>query len=277
MSTYNDALGDELKYLENLESGRSGEVGTPVVVRVDGVAFSTFTGSFDRPFDALIAEAMDEATIAVVERLHPRIGYTQSDEMTFIFWDPDFEVPYAGRLQKLSSVCASIATGAFMRAALRLFPEKVRDAAPVFDGRANALPMPVAAKNLEWREIDARINAVSMAARQVLGPNVLAGKSSADMKEMMSEAGVEFRDYPERFLRGAYFRRMKVHVERTPEELARIPAQYRARAAAAKERTVVVRLTGVPPLTIVDNLEAFIFEGAEPVATPRTFASSVTP
>lgn len=277
MTSYHDALGDELKYLENLESGRAGEIGTPVVVRVDGVSFSTFTKGFNRPFDARIAEAMDEATKAVVERLHPRIGYTQSDEMTFVFWDPEFEIVYAGRLQKLASVCASIATGGFLKAALRLFPDRVEEVTPVFDGRANALDRPLAARNLEWRELDARRNAVSMAAHSVLGPRSLPGKSSADMKEMLSDAGVNIRDYPERFLRGAYFRREKMLVERTPEELTRIPEAYRVQAAAAKERTVVVRLEGLPPLSIVENVEEFIFEGAFPVVADRPFASSVTP
>lgn len=275
--SYNDVLGDELKYLENLESGRAGQIGEPVVVRVDGVSFSKFTKGFDRPFDARIAEAMDEACLAVVERLHPVIGYTQSDELTFIFWNPEFEVPYGGRLQKIASVCAAIVTGAFLKAAQRLFPERVQDITPVFDGRANALDMTMAAKNLEWRELDARRNAVSMAAHAVLGANALHGKSPADMKEMLAEQGVDYRAYPERFKRGAFFRRRKMLLERTPEELARIPEAFRAQAAAAKERVVTVRLEGVPPLSLVENLEGFVFHDEVPYAPERPFAAAVTP
>jgi tRNA(His) 5'-end guanylyltransferase len=275
--SYNDVLGDELKHLENQESSRAGEIGDPIVVRVDGVSFSKFTKGFARPFDARIAEAMDEACVAVVERLQPVIGYTQSDEMTFIFWDPEFPVSFGGRLQKLSSVCSAIATGAFLKSAQRLFPERVAEFTPVFDGRANALDMPLAAKNLEWRELDARRNAVSMAAHAVLGANQLHGKSSADMKDMLADEGIDYMAYPERFKRGAFFRRRKIAATRTPEELARIPEAFRAQAAAVKERVMTVRLEGVPPLSLVENLEGFVFRDEAPVAPERPFAAAVTP
>lgn len=277
MTTYNDVLGDELKHYENIESGRGGMIGEPIVVRVDGVSFSKFTRGFEKPFDKRIAQAMDEACAAVVDRLQPVLGYTQSDEMTFVFWDPEFDVAFAGRLQKLASVCAATASGAFLKAALRLFPDRVESYTPVFDGRAHVLDITLAAKNVEWRELDARRNAVSMAAHSVLGHSALPGKSSADMKEMMAEAGVDYASYPERFKRGAYFRRRKVAVERTPEEMARIPEEYRARAAGVKERTLTVRLEGVPPLSLVENLEGFVFHDEAPIAPERPFASSVTP
>lgn len=277
MSTFNDALGDELKYFENLESARAGEIGQPVVVRVDGVSFSKFTRGFEKPFDAGIAEAMDEACIAVVERVQPILGYTQSDEMTFVFWDPVFEVAYKGRLQKLASLCAAIATGAFLKAAQRLFPDRVEDFTPIFDGRAHALDYALAAKNVEWRELDARRNAVSMAAHSVFGHNALHGKSPADMKEMMAAEGIDYTSYPERFKRGAFFRRRKILMERTAEELAKIPEQFRAQAAAAKERTMTVRLEGVPPLSLIENLEGFIFLDEAPIAPERPFAAAVTP
>lgn len=277
MTTYDDALGDELKYHESLESVRRGQIGEPVVVRVDGCSFSKFTKGFKRPFDARIAQAMDEACVAVVDRLHPVLGYTQSDEMTFVFWNAEQDVAFAGRLQKLASVCAAIATGAFLKAALRLFPEHVESVTPVFDGRAHALDITLAAKNVEWRELDARRNAVSMAAHSVLGHSAMPGKSSADLKEMLADAGVDFASYPERFKRGAFFRRRKVMIERTPEEIERIPEQFRAQAAGLKERTVTVRLEGVPPLSIVENLEGFVFHDEAPIAPERPFAASVTP
>jgi Uncharacterized conserved protein len=277
MSTFNDTLGDELKHYENIESGRRAEIGEPVVVRVDGVSFSKFTKGFQRPFDPHIAEAMDEACVAVVERLNPVIGYTQSDEMTFVFWDPINELAYGGRLQKLASVCAAVATAAFLKAALRLFPDYVQNSTPIFDGRAHVLDLPLAAKNVEWRELDARRNAVSMAAHHVLGHHAIHGKSPADMKEMLAEKGVDYTTYPERFKRGAFFRLRKVMVERTPEEMARIPEQFRAQASGVKERTKVVKLTGVPPLSLVENLEAFIFLDEKPIAPERKFAAAVTP
>lgn len=275
MPVYHDALGDELKQLEMTESGRGSPIGEPVVVRVDGIGFSKFTRPFKRPFDERIAAAMDAATVALVDRFHPVLAYTQSDEITLVFYNPDFEIPYDGRYQKLASSCASVASTSFLRKGLELFPERLENVTPVFDGRANGMSRERAARNVQWREDDARRNAVSMAAHAVLGGHALHGKTSADLKDMMREAGVEASDYPERFLRGAFFRRERVYSSRTPKELERIPEAFRVAAAAVKCRSMKVQLMGIPPLSILENLEEFVLDGDDPVAANRPFAQSL--
>ena len=276
MPAYHDALGDELKRIETDEAGRGPAPGDAVVVRVDGVGFSKFTRGFERPFDSRIAAAMDAATVAVVDRLHPVIAYTQSDEISFVFFDDEQPVAYDGRYHKLASVCASLATGAFLRAGLRLFPERLENVTPIFDGRAVGMSRELAARTVEWREIDARRNSVSMAAHSVFGSHGIHARNSADMKDMLRAEVFEMSDYPERFLRGAFFRREKIHSVRSQEDLDRIPEAYRAAAAAVKHRTMTIQLTGLPPLSVIENLEEFIFEGDDPVAASRPFARSVT-
>lgn len=54
------------------------------VVRVDGHCFSKFTKRFTKPYDMRIVDAMNAATMALVQEFHAIIGYTQSDEITIV-------------------------------------------------------------------------------------------------------------------------------------------------------------------------------------------------
>lgn len=275
MGKVDDVLGDEMKALENVESMRAANIGDPVVIRVDGASFSKFTQKLVKPFDERLAEAMSAAAKVVVEDFHCRVGYTQSDEMSFILWHPEQELPFGGRMQKLASRFAAKATAAFLLKAVELFPEAVARQVPEFDGRAWVVPTPdYAAKAILWRELDARKNAVSQAARSLFSANELQGKSSFQMKEMMAEKGVRFLDYPEQFRRGAFLRRVVTDRMLTPEELARIPEGRRPTGPVKRSAVVEVKL---PNLVHVENLTDVLIHGETPLVADRRFAGAVTP
>lgn len=284
MTHYDDMLGDEQKRYEAAESFRKAAIGEPVILRVDGKSFSKFTGQrddgngtiFDKPFDARIAEAMDAATIAVVDEMKCVLGYTQSDEATFLLWDDENPVEYDGRYQKLASTAASIFTDVFKDVARELFPDALVRGKARFDGRANGLPsLDMAARNFDWRERDARRSAVSMAAHSLFAQRALDGKSTQDRKEMLAEIGIDFdTHYPERFRRGAFFRRLKYLRELTPEELARIPEGRRPTGPVIRSSVRLVE--NVPPLALVENLVEFVFFNQPPVVAELPFAASVT-
>ena len=89
----------------------------PVCIRIDGKAFHTFTRGFQKPFDEILIETMQETMKYLCENIQGCVfGYTQSDEITLILIDYqklnssaffDYEV------QKLCSISASMATMAF--------------------------------------------------------------------------------------------------------------------------------------------------------------------
>jgi len=273
MPRYDDMLGDAVKEIEAIESTRAAAIGQPVVVRVDGASFSKFTRGFDRPFDSRIAEAMEAAAKAGVDDFHCRLAYTQSDEISFLLWHPENELPFGGRMQKLASRFAAKATAAFLLKGLELFPEAIARQTPEFDGRATAFPsLDVAAKAILWREIDARKNAVSMAARAHFPAAKLHGRSSSDMRAMLAEAGTDFYAYPERFRRGVFFRRMTVERMLEPEELARIPEAHRPTGPVKRSAVAAVKL---PALSTIDNLADVLFHGAEPRVEERPLATAV--
>jgi len=76
-------LGTRLKsYESDFETIISNE--QHIVVRIDGHKFSTFTKSFKKPFDTILANTMVQTTEALVEEFKVSTGYTQSDEITLI-------------------------------------------------------------------------------------------------------------------------------------------------------------------------------------------------
>ena len=79
-----DNLGDRMKAYEGLETGRLIAQELPLIVRLDGRAFSTFTRGMDKPFDARMSEIMRAVTAHLIEQTQALVGYTQSDEITLI-------------------------------------------------------------------------------------------------------------------------------------------------------------------------------------------------
>ena len=89
----------------------------PVAIRIDGRAFHTFTKGFQKPFDKILIETMQETTKYLCENIQGCVfGYIQSDEITLILVDYDKLETCAWfdyEVQKLCSITASMATMAF--------------------------------------------------------------------------------------------------------------------------------------------------------------------
>lgn len=83
-----DALGDRCKRFEAAEAGRRAMPGIPLLARLDGRAFHTFTRGLNRPFDERFGRCMVETARTLVDNLHALVAYTQSDEITLIWWVP---------------------------------------------------------------------------------------------------------------------------------------------------------------------------------------------
>jgi tRNA(His) guanylyltransferase len=204
----NDDLGERMKLYERIECDRILIPRLPIYARIDGRCFSNFTRNMKRPYDEAMTRGMIEATRYLVEETHAIIGYTQSDEISLAWYfpEPKSEPLFGGKLHKLTSILAALATAKFnhdMRA-------YIRDAFPVFDCRVFNLPnLDEAANAFLWRELDATKNAVSMAASAYFSPKQLHGKSGKEKQEMLFQHhGINFNDYPAFFKRGTFVRRV---------------------------------------------------------------------
>jgi tRNA(His) 5'-end guanylyltransferase len=148
-----DDFGDRMKRYEAAETERYFMPLLPV-----------YTRGLCRPFDPRITRAMVETTKFLVAETNARIGYTQSDEISLAWLQDryDSEVFFGGKVQKLTSVLASLATAKFNHVCLEDvgLAERARQQLPVFDCRVFQLPNRTEAANaFLWREKDATKNA----------------------------------------------------------------------------------------------------------------------
>lgn len=268
MTNSKDMMGDRMKLYEQAEAGRKLLPLAPVCARLDGRGFSKFTKGLTRPFDVGMVKAMVLTTMYLVEETNARIGYTQSDEISLVFYTDTFdsEIFFNGKVQKMVSVLSSMATAKFNSLLPEHLPSKV-GLLPVFDCRVWSVPtLTEAANTLLWREKDATKNSISMAAQHYYSHKELDGRSSSDKQEMLFQKGVNWNDYPDFFKRGTFIQRRKRLVTLTDEELSRIPEKHRPPVGKQVERTHVIELP-MPPFGKVTNRTGVVFNGEE----PRTF------
>ncbi len=261
-----DDFGDRMKRYEAAETERYFMPLLPVYARIDGRCFSAFTRDLNHPYDIRITRAMVETTKFLVADTQATIGYTQSDEISLVWLQEryDSEMIFSGKVQKLTSVLAGLATAKFNHVCLEdaRLVDRVREQLPVFDCRDFQLPNRTEAANMFlWRERDATKNAISMAARHFYPHKQLHGKTGVEMQELIFQKGQNFNDYPAFFKRGTVVRRITTERPFTEEELARIPEQHRPSPASLVSRSSVVELA-MPVFSKVTNREAVIFDAA---------------
>lgn len=227
----NDSFGDRMKMYEGKEAGRRFMPLVPIVARLDGKTFSKFTKGLKRPYDQRLSDLMVATMSYLVDQTDARVGYTQSDEITLVLYSDTVESQtyLDGRIQKLTSVLAAMATSYFVRHLDAALPEKA-GAMPMFDCRVWVVPnLEEAANAVLWRVQDATRNSISMAAQANFKHRELQGKSQSTMKAMLLDKGIRWEDYPSFFKWGTLVRRRKVRRPFSAEEIEALPPQHDAR------------------------------------------------
>lgn len=150
-----DALGDRMKGYENAYRTKLPKR-LPVLLRIDGKSFHTYTKGFKRPFDEDLASAMWETTKYLCENIQgAKIGYTQSDEISLLLTNYEKTTTdswFDNNLQKMASVAASIATARFNEVMRAKYPEKEL---ALFDARVFVVPHDEVNNCFLWRQQDA--------------------------------------------------------------------------------------------------------------------------
>lgn len=266
----NDGLGDRCKSFEMAEAGRRAMRGLPLLARLDGRAFHTFTRGLRRPYDEAMSRCMTETARFLVQEMNARVGYTQSDEITLAWYEPSqsaAEYAFDGRFQKLASVLAGMASARFCQLVGQLLPAKA-DEVPHFDCRVWQVPTLEDARDVFiWREDDATKNSITMAASAYYSDRELHGKDSAVKQELLWEKGVNWNDYPGFFKRGTYLQRRSFERALTEAERSQIPEAHRPLPGTLFTRYQVVELE-LPPVRKIGNLAAVLFESAAPEPRP---------
>ncbi|MFT7521250.1 MAG: tRNA(His) guanylyltransferase [Kiritimatiellia bacterium] len=261
------ALGNRMKGYEEVTAGVRHLPLLPVIARLDGKRFSRFTEGLRRPYDPRLSELMMRTTEHLVEQTQARVGYTQSDEISLLYYSDDLKrQPFLdGRVHKQVSVLASMVTAFFARTLDVMIPEK-SGSIVLFDCRVWTLPnRDEAANALLWRERDATKNSIGMAARHYYSHEQLLNRTSSELHDLLHAKGVNWNDYPRFFKRGTYVQRRPVTRRFTADELRDLPAEHRAHSEPELmfERRETVRLQ-LPRLGSVSNRVQVLFDGADP-------------
>ncbi len=264
-------IGDRMKEYERMESGRRLMPRLPACIRVDGRSFSRMTRGLGRPYDRRMSVAMAKVAKYLAKETGARCAYTQSDEISLVLHadHPASQLFFGGKIQKMVSVIAAMASVKFNQAvntkrngcfvpAEGGIPELCGKTAS-FDCRVWNVPsLEEAANCILWRELDATRNSVQSAARAVFSHKQCVNKNSDQLRDMLSQEGAHWDDYPGFFKRGTYFIRREVSVTKTRaialgDEPSSVVCQRRAYHEAV-----------LPPLRQVRNRVEVLFYGAEP-------------
>jgi tRNA(His) 5'-end guanylyltransferase len=236
-----DTLGNRLKQYEALSTSRQLMPNTPVYARIDGRAFHTFCRGLEKPFSKAFILVMQETCKFLVKETNACLGYVQSDEIS-LGWENIVKAPFDGRVQKLESSLASLASARFIYTILRgmvrgieneydldTMLAKVDQNPPSFDCRVFNVPtMTELANCFLWRENDAIKNSISGMSLHFYSHKELQNKNSDEKIHMMRMKGHCFyEDTDPAFMRGTFYHRENYLKALTDEEVARIPEKQR--------------------------------------------------
>lgn len=184
----------------------------PFVARIDGRCFSTFTKNFIKPIDDKIVNAMINASKDFVKHFSPAIGYTASDEASFVFMPSaggNENYIFSNRIIKIASVFSSYFTSRFIKYLYdESYDEDTFDAH--FDCRIYNCSVEDALLTLHWRHTyDTYKNGVSALARFHFNPKELHKKNCRDMVEMIETRDDSIDNYKNHLFYGTYIKRQR--------------------------------------------------------------------
>lgn len=208
----NDELGNRMK--SNYENVTRYYLSrrTPVILRLDGKAFHTFTKGFDKPFDSILVEAMQYITEQLCKNVQGCVfGYCQSDEISLLLVDYkklNSDAWFDYNIQKCSSVAASLATNYFNSYLLdcitsfkgfeqddeiNFLSNKLFKAS--FDARIFNIPKEEVVNYFIWRQNDCIRNAINSIGQYYFSHKDLQHKNVSQIKEMLVKNKINEEDY----------------------------------------------------------------------------------
>lgn len=163
-----DSLGDRMKGYESVSKSKLIRR-MPVVIRLDGKAFHTYTKRCGKPYDSDLHHIRQETLNYICNNIQGCIlGYSQSDEISLILKDwtkLTTSAWFDNNLQKLVSVSASMCTAHWNYNVVDAgLSDKFKTFA-MFDSRAFNIPREEVVNYLIWRQQDWERNSKQMLAR----------------------------------------------------------------------------------------------------------------
>ena len=255
-----DSLGDRMKQYENIPKNQLMRR-QPVIIRIDGKAFHTFTRGFQRPFDNILIKSMQETMKYLCENIqNVKFSYCQSDGISLLLTDYEninTAAWFDYQVQKMCSIAASMATLAFNRAfdekveqeymsleAEAMFPsfpntdyikeldniykahEKASLKGAMFDARCFSIPKEEVCNYFLWRQNDCTRNSIQMVGQANFSHKELQNKSCDKIQDMlMIEKNINWNDFEIVKKRGSCCTKTGIHTvvnTQTGEQVERL-------------------------------------------------------
>lgn len=188
---------------------------TPVIVRIDGKAFHTFTKGMKKPFDSVFMKSMQNTMKYLCENVQGCVlGYCQSDEISLLLIDYENLESCAwfdNNLSKIISITSSMASLYFHKVFYKnVFKYCVENninkeyndllidksnTLQFFDARAFNLQKEEVNNYFVWRQQDAIKNAIQMIGRTYFTHRELDNKKGKDIIDMLDSIGINYHSY----------------------------------------------------------------------------------
>lgn len=206
-----DQLGDRMKSYEDAYR-ISLPIRMPVILRIDGKAFHTYTKTCKRPVDENLVYCMNETAQHLCKNIQgAQLAYVQSDEISILlnnYQEVDTQPWFHNTLQKMVSVSAGMASAVFTMQSGRIFSGTPKLA--IFDSRVFIMPKEDVINYFLWRQQDATRNSVQMLARTLYSHKELLGKDNSALQELCFQKGYNWNDCPTPQKRGRCIVKTKI-------------------------------------------------------------------
>lgn len=198
-----DSLGDRIKSYEDAYRHYL-PIRMPIIIRIDGKAFHTYTKGCKKPVDENLVSVMDDTASYLCKNIQgAQIAYVQSDEISILlnnYKSIDTQPWFENNIQKMVSISASMASAVFTGLSGKIFGGTNKLA--LFDSRVFVLPKEDVNNYFLWRQQDATRNSVQMLARSLYSHKECTNKNNSQLQEMCFQKGSNWNDCPTSQKRG---------------------------------------------------------------------------
>lgn len=197
----------------------------PVIMRVDGKAFHTYTSNLNKPFDDGLISDMNNTAIYLCQNIQgAKCAYVQSDEISILITDYDnlqTDAWFDYNVQKMCSISAGYASGKFNQLRFRrlvntlflrdgqnnfaywmdhlsgegfdyIYKEEVL---ANFDSRVWNHPKEEVANYFLARQKDCVKNSIAAVAQSLYSHKELEGKNQSEQQEFIFQKGLNWNNF----------------------------------------------------------------------------------
>ena len=229
-------LEEKCNYFRNITDYRVVPNGYTLLM-LDGHCFSKMIkNTFKKPFDTDFIAMMNETAKYLVEHLQgAKIAYTQSDEISILITDfdtPKSDLLFGGRLCKINSIAASMATSEFNRLFTKYQLEQTKTSEDYrFENVIDKLLNKVKTVQFDckcwmvpsendmfahflWRNLDCMKNSKQQAAQTYIPHKQLIGKTADEGIALLKEKnGIDWNDYSDGMKYGRFIFKKEIELE----------------------------------------------------------------